>query len=777
MNSPRWQPGVAKKLTSSTQYARAGHGGRIYMKAGNFLSAYRTRFKAGDGGNCYGQNLHQRGGSASGDIILLARYKRLRHVWLSAGRGGTNCEPGGWNGRDGIIFIDPSDVSISGEDTIIEGGNVTIAGGDNGTIELTELNEGAITATGDLTVAVGEDGVIMTDSTDNILKADGQVNLFADDIMLPEEADVSDITGDNVVIGSGQIARDVSLMASGNSSGEAGITLPFEVTLSNNGPKSDTYLLTVTDEEGWSLSQLPSSLEIEGHGTTELTLNVLLPSTREATNVITVTAISQSDPTVVTTTEINVMVTEKESDSVAVNVSINRCPSSGIIDRMCKNNTQVLTDVTLNANANVSHSTFAGVVQNNGIISQSTVQTGAVITGGEYTGYITNEGTLTDFVFVGAEIKGGKLAGKVRNNSQVGGVFVNVRLAANTSIDGGAVQGEISGNPEGPALLKNLKVRKGSRLINVIIGENVELDDDVELGEGVRFRHSEQIPDGELIGLLPTLLAGTLNGIDYPRRADFSADIFDPSEGILSAINALPDFKDNAWVIRQNAELSHFELTLDQIRFALLPVSVKKATTSAGLKVQDAQRVQFITDSGLEVLTHPALQMPSALLSALSQFSLTEFTVQTNGNLHIPDTGGQWFSARPDWLSVELESETEMGIRFGESPLVSGQILTDLVFSDEEGGLRQQILYPGVAQPNVLYSSAKAVQIEPFGLINFKLGGKTYRGVVDYLVTQGESTTASALQVKSIPDANGDGIGDVMLLYPNGEQQKLFVIE
>jgi hypothetical protein len=351
-----------------------------------------------------------------------------------------------------------------------------------------------------------------------------------------------------------------------------------------------------------------------------------------------------------------------------------------------------------------------------------------------------------------------------------------VRLAANTSIDGGAVEGEISGVPEGPALLKNLKVKRGSRLTNVIIGENVELGDDVELGENVRFSDSEQIPNGELIGLLPTLLAGELNGIDYPIRADFSADILVPSEGILSAINALPDLKSNAWVIRQNAELSHFELTLDQIRFAVLPVSVKKATTTAGLEVQDAQKVRFITESGLEVLTHPALQMPNVLLSALSQFGLTEFTVQTNGNLHISGTEGEWFSARPDWVSVELESEAEIGLRFGQSPLVSGQFLTDLVFSDEEGGLRQQIISPSVAQPDVLYSSAKAVRIESFGLINFKQDGKTYRGVVDYLVTQGE-TTKRALEVKSIPDANGDGIEDVMLVFPNGEQQRMFVIE
>jgi hypothetical protein len=68
------------------------------------------------------------------------------------------------------------------------------------------------------------------------------------------------------------------------------------------------------------------------------------------------------------------------------------------------------------------------------------------------------------------------------------------------------------------------------------------------------------------------------------------------------------------------------------------------------------------------------------------------------------------------------------------------------------------------------------VKIESFGLINFKQNGKTYRGVVDYLVTQGESTKR-ALQVESIPDANGDGIEDVMLVFPNGEQQRMFVIE
>ncbi|RKZ73170.1 MAG: hypothetical protein DRR19_31265 [Candidatus Parabeggiatoa sp. nov. 1] len=232
----------------------------------------------------------------------------------------------------------------------------------------------------------------------------------------------------------------------------------------------------------------------------------------------------------------------------------------------------------------------------------------------------------------------------------------------------------------------------------------------------------------------------------------------------------------NTWVLNQDAELSHFELTIEPLRFSVLPVSIKKVKDSAGLTVQDAQRVRFVTNTGLEVLTQPALQAPSALLSALAAFDVSEFTVQANGNLQIPAAEGIWFSVRPDWLSTELDAETETGLKIGESPYENGFILASLVFTDNQGKYRKQLIPPAIAQPDMLHSLAKNVSLKTDGLVSFKLD-KTYHGMVDYAVTQGEEAMTDTLQVESIPDANGDGIADVVLIYPNSERQILFVVE
>jgi uncharacterized repeat protein (TIGR02543 family) len=86
---------------------------------------------------------------------------------------------------------------------------------------------------------------------------------------------------------------------------KAGTTVPVNLTLHNVGPKVDTYTLSATSQNGWTVSDLPATVTVEGLNQTELNFNVTLPA--EGNDVITVNATSQTDSTVVAT--MNIIVT------------------------------------------------------------------------------------------------------------------------------------------------------------------------------------------------------------------------------------------------------------------------------------------------------------------------------------------------------------------------------------------------------------------------------------------------------------------------------------
>lgn len=80
---------------------------------------------------------------------------------------------------------------------------------------------------------------------------------------------------------------------------KANTTVPVQFTLHNGGPKSDTYTLAATSENSWTISGLPETVTLEGLNRTELSFKVALPA--KGDDMITVTATSQADPTVVAT--------------------------------------------------------------------------------------------------------------------------------------------------------------------------------------------------------------------------------------------------------------------------------------------------------------------------------------------------------------------------------------------------------------------------------------------------------------------------------------------
>jgi len=78
--------------------------------------------------------------------------------------------------------------------------------------------------------------------------------------------------------------------------------------------------------------------------------------------------------------------------------------------------------------------------------------------------------------------------------STVSGSFQDVQLAANTSIYGGFLAGEIQGECKVPARLEKLTVKKGSHWSGVILGDQVKLE------KGVTVDSSGPVPTE-----LPTL--------------------------------------------------------------------------------------------------------------------------------------------------------------------------------------------------------------------------------------------------------------------------------
>ncbi|HEC83712.1 MAG TPA: DUF11 domain-containing protein, partial [Thioploca sp.] len=451
------------------------------------------------------------------------------------------------------------------------------------------------------------------------------------------------------------------------------------------------------------------------------------------------------------------------------------CPTKGLVNGICNAQWQTQNDVTIDTKGQVSNVVLKGITTNNGWLSNAVIEPNATLCGGIVTGYITNQGIMCDFEFRGASVTGGTLSGVINNTRE--GTFKDLHLKANTQLSGGKIAGKITGESDAPAWLDNLEVQAGSELSGVVLGDDVQLPEEVKLGKGVRFTSKSLIPtDLELTELLPTLPepANCADKVTQPKRVDLSIDVLLDSESILGAINDLPDFKDNGWEVTQDALSGDLLLTVDVLHFAVQPLSVKHTTDEAILQVQDTQSTRFITKTERDILTQPAVQAPCELQTALEELGLPNVTVQTNGNLKIPASQESWYSARPDFASVEVADETPLGLHIVEQSTVNGGSQVKLVF-DSNGKRREQMFYPAIAVPEALYASARKVIIESNVMVNFKWGGQNYRGVLDYLITK-STPSNDEMQVQSLPDQNGDGIEDFVLFYPTGEQQILFAV-
>ncbi|NJO18531.1 MAG: hypothetical protein HC877_23215 [Thioploca sp.] len=215
-------------------------------------------------------------------------------IAVSNHSGGT----GGSGGTAGWVKIEPGFIEIA-PGTEVKGGDITIFGGDDWTLKLSE--QANIESYGDITLAVGKNSVVdLTGNTQRVLKAANQVKIFADDVRTNSGVALADLleAGNEIVQEPSKILYATTLVGPTQVNGQPSEVIPIRLTLINNGPAKDTYTLNVSDLSGWTFSPVTAAVEVPELDSVDMEITVTLPPNLGAENIITVLATSQADPSV-----------------------------------------------------------------------------------------------------------------------------------------------------------------------------------------------------------------------------------------------------------------------------------------------------------------------------------------------------------------------------------------------------------------------------------------------------------------------------------------------
>jgi acetyltransferase-like isoleucine patch superfamily enzyme len=418
--------------------------------------------------------------------------------------------------------------------------------------------------------------------------------------------------------------------------------------------------------------------------------------------------------------------------------------------------------VTIKEGITVSQAVFECDAENKGWLSNSTIKAGATVQGGILTGGISNDGMLADFDFRGSSLIGGMLSGIIVNKSKVGGYFQDVSLAPDTQISGGQLKGNIMGEANAPALIKEAEIFEGSQLSYVTIGENTQIAKGVKIGAGVRLTHNDQIPTGtDLTAALVVNFAD-----NSPPTIDMNTDVLINAPTLLEQINELSEMKDSDWQLVQNPENWQLELTIEGIRFAVRPVQVKQTNSHAKLTIKSDESVIFITAQGREILAYPVIQEMSALIEAVAPLGIHQVALQENGIL-TAELNDSKVVARTDMAATPVSDDEPLGLFPSELNAMR------LIFKEDTGQKRQQRIYPTCAYPETLYNYSFTLVHK--GEISITIKGKRYQGIFDYVLSPNENGEQDT-QVVLTPVSENGNIVAFEVSYPTGERQMLRLI-
>jgi hypothetical protein len=329
-----------------------GHGGSVEIFATTIIHDGSV-IRSGNGGDAIGRHAHTYGGDG-GVVRLIANAfdpdnQSISKGMIITGHGGdSKSQPGkahaGIGGNADIIMNkvassvignpggtahwDPVKLKAGGDMNISGFDDVEIYTDKGGSMDLSELKEGAVTASKTITIAAGKGGTVdLRGLSGKVFQAGVKIEIFADTILLDPGVNFEDLAdAPDVVIGAAKILYRVALSADRSINGEPGTGVAVPVKLINIGPAIDTYALSVTNSEGWHTDGLPINITMGGLLTKVLNLNVNFPTDSSSGTTITVTATSLTDPTVSATAKIEAdYIRPDESGDIEIGDSAGGC--------------------------------------------------------------------------------------------------------------------------------------------------------------------------------------------------------------------------------------------------------------------------------------------------------------------------------------------------------------------------------------------------------------------------------------------------------------------
>lgn len=237
-------------------------------------------------------------GGDGGDILVVA------NPIIQADKGTLVTGKAATGGTDGALTLTAGNdgtLSLTGADTTLQGSEITLAVGDNATLNLGNMRQGAITASGNVTLAVGSGGQLnLLGAGAPLVQGDGTLLVASSNVTLPEEQSLQQMMGGAVTATGSRLLRSATLITPKVVPGQAGEAVRINVILLNSGTAPDSFGLTRRDAEGWTLGSLVASVNLAGGRVRALSLVVQIPATAQVgdSDLVTIFTASKTDPIV-----------------------------------------------------------------------------------------------------------------------------------------------------------------------------------------------------------------------------------------------------------------------------------------------------------------------------------------------------------------------------------------------------------------------------------------------------------------------------------------------